>query len=351
VTVQNSAFVNNRAASVGGGLVNNNGAVTIIESIFDSNGGGGFGTGSAGALWNSGELTIIRSTFSNNHHVFDSGGLTTTNGIVRITSSRFTKNGGGIQGTHEAGALNVMRGVVLITETTFDHNSSDGPGAILVSCFFCLSPENATLIVSDSAFVENVAFTSGSGAAIFNSGTVQVTNTTFARNSIQAPFFTGIADGIAINNFGTLSLTNSTLAENTAVDVAMRLRPVISSATNARTFLQNTILTHNAEDTFVQHCFGPITSLGNNFISDTAGCAIVLQPTDLTGDAGLGLFSDNGRPGNGHFPLLPTSRAINAANASVCPEKDQIGQPRKPHCDIGAVEFSHKHNELVQNLP
>jgi hypothetical protein len=84
-----------------------------------------------------------------------------------------------------------------------------------------------------------------------------------------------------IANFGTLSLTNSTLAENRALFEAgmPRFRPVISSATNARTFLQNTILTHNAEDTFVQDCFGPITSLGNNLISDTAGCAI--DPTAM----------------------------------------------------------------------
>jgi hypothetical protein len=345
VTVENSAFVNN-SAGPGGGLVNNNGAVTIIGSIFD-----GHIASDTGALKNSGELTIITSTFSNNTSAFDAGGLTTTNGIVRITQSRFTKNDS--HPNQQAGALHVMGGVVLITETTFDGNRADGPGAILVARFFGDQSVDATLIVRDSAFVENVAFTSGAGAAIFNVGIVQVTNTTFARNSLQDELDPA-ADGIVIANFGTLSLTNSTLAENTAVQSPfrpIRFRAVISGATNARTFLQNTIVTHNAEDTFVQDCEGPITSLGNNLISDTAGCAIVLQPTDLTGDAGLCPFTDNGTPGNGHFPLLATSRAINAANDAVCPKKDQIGQPRKPHCDIGAIEFTHKHTELVQNLP
>jgi hypothetical protein len=233
-----------------------------------------------------------------------------------------------------------MGGVVLITETTFDGNVADGPGAIFVD-------ENATLIVDDSAFVENLSGFTGVGAAIFNNGTVLVTNTTFARNIITGDFF---SFGIVIVNSGTLSLTNSTLAENTGT-LLVRFAAVIFSTTNARTFLQNTILTHNPGDTLVQDCEGPVTSLGNNLISDTAGCGIVLQPTDLTGDAGLGAFTDNGTPGNGHFPPLPTSRAINAANTSVCPTKDQIGQPRIPHCDIGAVEFSHKHNELVQNRP
>src|SRR5262249_40639695 len=103
-------------------------------------------------------------------------------------------------------------------------------------------------------------------------------------------------------------------------------------------------------------CAGPVTSLGNNLIGEITGCNIILQPSDLTGDPGLADFRDTGKPGNGHFPLLPTSRAIDAANSSVCPEKDQIGQPRKPHCDIGSIEFTHMQNhngsdELVQNLP
>jgi hypothetical protein len=121
----------------------------------------------------------------------------------------------------------------------------------------------------------------------------------------------------------------------------------------AITVLQNTILARNTDGPFGEDCTGPITSLGNNLISDTAGCGIVLQPTDLTGDPGLGTFTDDGTPGNGHFPLLATSRAIDAGNDAVCPKKDQIGQSRKPHCDIGAIEFSHKQSEseLVHSLP
>src|SRR5262249_52568354 len=119
-------------------------------------------------------------------------------------------------------------------------------------------------------FVENGAGgLFGLGAAILNFGTVQVTNTTFARNFLGFNF---PLNGIAIANFGMLSLTNSTLAENT-FSGASSFRSVISG--NARTFLQNTIVTHNAEDTLVQDCSGPITSLGNNLISDTAGCGIV----------------------------------------------------------------------------
>ena len=69
------------------------------------------------------------------------------------------------------------------------------------------------------------------------------------------------------------------------------------------------------------------------------GCTITLLPSDLTGDPGLGAFTDTGRPGNGHFPLLPTSQAIDAGNDALCPRTDQLGRRRLGPCDIGAIAF------------
>jgi hypothetical protein len=39
------------------------------------------------------------------------------------------------------------------------------------------------------------------------------------------------------------------------------------------------------------------------------------------------------------FPLLPDSPAIDAGHDEVCPETDQLGQPRVGRCDIRAIEF------------
>jgi hypothetical protein len=90
-----------------------------------------------------------------------------------------------------------------------------------------------------------------------------------------------------------------------------------------------------------------VTSLGHNLIGDPTGCTITLHPSDLTGDPGLATFTDDGRPGNGHVPLLPTSQALDAGNDAVCPRRDQLGQRRiniprvgTSRCDIGAIEFS-----------
>ena len=43
---------------------------------------------------------------------------------------------------------------------------------------------------------------------------------------------------------------------------------------------------------------------------------ITLQPTDLTGAPGLGAFTDNGTPGNGHFP---PRRPVRRFDAGVMP--------------------------------
>ena len=107
--------------------------------------------------------------------------------------------------------------------------------------------------------------------------------------------------------------------------------------------LINTVLAPNLEG---PDCSGPVTSQGNNLIGDPTGCSITLLPSDLTGDPGLDAFTDNDTPGNGHFPLLPTSQAIDVGNDAECPRRDQLGQRRinirgvgTSICDIGAIEF------------
>jgi len=320
VTIIDSVVHGNQSVS-GGGLYNNGGAVTIIDSVVLGN-RSDFGSG--GGIYNQGGwLTIARSTFDRNIGFSGAAVFTINNGSVSVSQSRFTSNGGGGTG----GGVMAWDGTLFIAQSTFGGNSSESGGAGI----FVLS---GTAVVRDSAFVENHSF---SGSAIHNSGTVDAVNTTFARNVLQ-PFFNG--QGLAIRNRGRLSLTNSTLAENNT------LIPPIGPArmvlwTDGTTILQNTILVHDPNAPFIRDCGGggAVISLGNNLIGDPSGCDIVLQPSDLTGDAGLGPFTDNGTPGNGHFPLLSTSRAIDAGNGAACPPTDQLGQPRVGHCDIGAIEF------------
>jgi hypothetical protein len=195
-------------------------------------------------------------------------------------------------------------------------------------------------VVTDSAFIENATDTTGGGSGgMVLSGTAIVTNTTFAGNRFQVNLGESPLRAEAIANVGTLILTNSTLADNVNSHVQFpRTASALWSGPNATTILVNTLLARNTGP-FSQDCSGPVTSNGNNLIGDPTGCTIDLQPSDLTGDPGLGTFQDNGEPGNGHIPLLPTSPAIGAGNNDVCPPTDQLGRERTAPCDIGAVAF------------
>jgi hypothetical protein len=173
---------------------------------------------------------------------------------------------------------------------------------------------------------------------IWNSGRLFITNSTMARNSTSA----GAEGGALVNAFGTTVLLNATIAGRDIIRA-----PVIRVNSGTVT-LQNTIVAHGN----IINCVsgvppagtppGSILSLGNNLIGEPRGCPITLQPSDLTGDPGLDTFRDNGMPGNGHFPLLPTSQAIDAGNDAVCPRTDQLGRRRIGPCDIGAIEFRNR---------
>jgi hypothetical protein len=130
-------------------------------------------------------------------------------------------------------------------------------------------------------------------------------------NSTIAGNVAGLPGGGLNNGAGTVQLQNTLLARNTAYT---------DSGTGA-------------------DCAGVVTSLGDNLLGDPTGCTMTLLATDLTGDPGLDAFTDHGTPGNGHFPLLPESPAIDAGHDAACPETDQLGQPRVGPCDSGAIEF------------
>jgi hypothetical protein len=77
----------------------------------------------------------------------------------------------------------------------------------------------------------------------------------------------------------------------------------------------------------------------HNLIGDLTDCTITFLPHDLQGEPGLGEFTDDGMPGEGHVPLVGASRAIDAGNDATCPKTDQLGEKRVRSCDIGAIEF------------
>ena len=295
VTITHCSFDGNTAGE-GGAVYTNHGTMTISDSTIFGN----FGL-SGGGLFNIGGTVTLTRTEVDGNAGTGVAGFWTEDGETHISQSRF--HGGG---TFIAGGLYVRGGTASISETTFSRTGGDPSGAIFVD-------KAGTLVVQDSAFVENAG---KDASSIFNlDGTVTVINTTFADAA-------GALSSSIVLNDGSVTIVNSTLVQKP--DRFGSLTGSIIGSVNATTRLQNMIVGHGSEDPNVLACFGVVISLGNNLISDPSGCTITLQPSDLIGDAGLGALVDDGTPGNAHFPLLPTSQAIDAANDKACPKTDQI---------------------------
>jgi hypothetical protein len=319
----------------GGGLLNN-GSVRIRDCIFRANRadhGGGVHT-------LSGTVVITRSTLTGNTSIFGQGGGFGSDGSFtdgsRTPGGKTVISNSVIADNQGSGVLN-FDGDVSIVNSTVARNTGSG-----------IENYVGILTVADSAIFDNFDIT---GGGVFNLiGEVHISNTTIARNTA-----TSNGGGVYADHFagGTLTITNSTISENTSrfsLGGGLFLE-------HQGVQLQNAIIADNSAPSAPvgADCTGSVTSrfvsLGNNLIGALTGCTISLQPSDLTGDPGLGTFTDDCRPGNGHFPLLSTSQAIDAGNDATCPRRDQLGQRRvnirgvgTSLCDIGAIEFLGKHD-------
>jgi hypothetical protein len=160
---------------------------------------------SGGAIYNKGPMTVNNSTFNENSvgggvsqiagAIYNAGGSASK--PVTLTNTKFIKNNTTGERRYAGAIYNY--GTLYITNSTFSDCSSYQGGAITNS---------ANLIIKDSIFTNN---TSEQGA-IYNPGTLTVTNSIFKNNS-------GDDCGVILNS-GTLTVTCSTLENNRGVDDA-----------------------------------------------------------------------------------------------------------------------------------
>ncbi len=300
--------------------------VRIAENGGPIQGGGG--------LTNRGLVTIAQSVFEHNgvSAGVDGGGLLNTNhGTMVITDTLILRNVAG-----QGGGLAIQSGHVTLIRVTITRNFGQGSGGGVGNGFpFFDTDPGGTLIIRDSSFIDNET-EGGVGIGIANHGHLEVTNTTFSggRNS-GAP---GSAQGRALYNAGTAMLINTTITGHVGNTGGLPPSPAVAAlyaTPESTTVLVNTILSGNTVD-----CFGPLTSWDHNLIGQPDACFPEgLNPQDLVGQPGLGPLSDTGRPGGLFYPLTFESLARNEGGQWLCPQKDQLGRPRRYPCDIGAIEF------------
>ena len=251
-------------------------------------------------------------------------------GTWNINGSTISKNGGPF--TPEGGTLincdvydwggggMYLQAVDLnLKDSSITDNVAIAGGGINSNC--CeVNIRNSTIARNKAYGVGTVAFSKNGGGGLWITGVTSsaiINNSTITDNEV-GDATGGLGGGVGISTFPAISarFSNTLLAGNTGV---------------------------NGPD-----CFGPAISLGNTLLGDASGCTYTAagDASDLSGAAGLAAFSNNGQPGNGHYPLLATSAAVDTGNNMTCETTDQLGLARPADgdndtnavCDIGAIE-------------
>jgi len=329
VTITGGSVLN---SDMGGGIYSR-GALTITDSLIDSNMTGVSGAG--GGITNfDGILTITNSKVSNNSTglpwaqnsgigggIYNKGTLTITNSTI---SGNFSHRGGGI--FHGPGTLSIINSTISSNYSTQIPQVGDGNGGGIFANNGSVDINGST-INNNKAYDGSCCFLSASG--IYNgNATMTITNSTISGNGgINTPLTGGIA-----NAGGTLTISSSTISNNNDASGGGTGGIKQESGTVS---LFNTIVANQAGGA---DCSGTITSIGYNLDSD--GTCGLPEDTDISaGFVKLGPLSDNGGPTWTH-ELILGSQALDAADNAVCPSVDQRGvkRPQGTACDMGAYE-------------
>ncbi len=202
-----------------GGAIYNNGQLTIVKGTLSNNSAPG---GTGGAICNLGAATIMSSTLSGNIAGAGLSGSIDNRGTLTVINSKFIGNFAGYAG----GAIG-NNGTASIRYSSFNDNQSPGGGGAIDNF--------GSLTIDNSTFFSNTA-SSGSGGVIYNGDTLTITHSTFYTNTSQN-------GGGGIFNGGSLSLTDSTFLGNKAQSGGGVYNEVLSPATiYASTFAGNTAL-------------------------------------------------------------------------------------------------------------
>ncbi len=322
LTLNQCRIMNNHAEVSGGGIYDSDGSLYMTDSIVMENDAGSIGGGvHLSSVAGDVQSFILRSELTDNIASVNGGGIYAINHPFSLTESIVSRNeaqngeGGGLD-VRFAPAYN-------ISHSTVSKNKAgvSGGGIFLY--------ETSLHLVNSSIF-ENEALLNGGGVAVWESMFL-ARNSTIGDNTSGGP-----GGGTYFMNDAGSVFQNMTIADNKALHGG----GLYNAGGGAAPVIVSTILADNTATGTGLDCNGNFASLDYNLLGDATGCTIGLQANDLTGTSGLASFTDNGGPGNGHFPLNPTSQAVDAGLDSLCLPYDQIGQGRINICDMGAMEAS-----------
>ena len=248
----------NNGAAIDNGDNSGSGTVTVTDSTIKGN----TTSGDGGAIDNgdnngTGTLTVSGSTITGNSASYNGGGIDNADddgsGSVTVTDSTISGNSTGWSSLGGGGIANGVRGgtgTVTVTASTFSGNSADGGGyedGGAIDSADQPGEASSNVNVTNSTFTNN---TSGAdGAAIDTgdnggSGILTVADSTFSNNSATGNGG-AMADGGAIDNgdhngSGTLTVADSTFTDNWASADGGAIDDVDNSGTGSATVTSST---------------------------------------------------------------------------------------------------------------
>jgi hypothetical protein len=284
----NNSSVSENASSVGAGIENDFGTLTIFDSTIANN----LAAGTGGGIENetNGTLSLSNST------VWHNGALSSDSAVLLDLGTPPNNSGGGNQCPGPGCIPRVLGSISLKSQQNRDASGSAIPGAV---------DRAATGVVATLA-------PAAAGGGIKNVGMAAVSNATISAN---------YSGGGMSNYDGSLVTKNSLFANNTQGNCSV--------------------------GTFSS---GSIASAGHNLSDDATCSSFFVQPGDQNGiSAGLdptGLQSNGGSTQTA--AILVSSPGVNAVPVSSCSDvngiriaTDQRGvvRPQGAACDIGAFEY------------
>ncbi|HEX5469888.1 MAG TPA: right-handed parallel beta-helix repeat-containing protein [Gaiellaceae bacterium] len=312
-----------------GGGIRTSANLWLVHSVLTDNHARGANGAGGGLQALDGKLWILESTISRNVAADSSGALDVGNHGVVVKNSTITRNRAVFAGV----GYFYGDGETTIGASTVSGNRSTGDtGGIY------FSESAGTLFIDRSTFSGNVAATDGGGLSARN-GEVKIVNSTFAGNKAGG-------DGGGLWAFVEVQLNAVTIARNLAdsdnagggVGAGILVVPSVGADVRVR----NTIVALNRfGGGAANECAGdPVTSLGHNMLVTRGpmdACSGFEAPSDrVGGHLRLGKLMRNGGATK-TIALRKGSAAINKADASTAPGRDQRGVKRRDP-DVGAFE-------------
>lgn len=331
---------NNSASLDGGGIINDQAALTLTDCVLANN----TALKKGGAIANLGQMRLVNTQIDNNEASENGGGIWSWsfNGDTELYSCTVEANtagynGGGLHNDNMSGSMKVVNSSISGNETL-----QHGGGGIYNRGVLVLEGVTVNLNKTPDFY---------GGGGIWNNGTMTINASTISNNQSNST-----VGGIL--NQGKSVLTNTTISNNTDIGFqnsagdladAEFLNCTVAFNTGGGILnwkvlkLKNTIVANNVS--YDCSFSDPITSDGFNLDSDNT-CGLTENGDLPNASPSLGPLRNNGGPTWTHA-LSAGSPAIDSGDNSAGPETDQRGAKRPRDgdkngvavCDMGAYEF------------